>query len=466
MVGPVNVGGLTVDRARDRIRAAMLPYYPSLRSGNTQLNITLGNIRSISVTLNGQVVKSGTFTLPSLATVFNALHASGGPNDNGSFRKIQLIRNGEVVSTIDVYKFLLSGVQQGNIQLRDRDVINIPFYTTRVEVTGEAKVPGLYELLPGEKFNDVLNFAGGFSQMAYTSKVKVFQNTDKERKILDIMEKDFGTYQPKNGDKFFLEPILERFENRVEIAGAVFRPAFYSLEPGLTISGLIGKAEGIKEDAFLSRAYIQRLAADNTATLIPFDLAKVLNGSATDIELQREDKVIISSIFDLREEYNVTIGGEVRLPATYRFAENMSLEDLIQMAGGFKEGATPGRVAIARRVRNSDGQSKEATTAEVFEVAVDKNLKLSGTPFLLQPFDIVTVRGAEGYEIQKQVFIEGEVRSPGPYTIISKNERISDLIKRAGGFTAFAYLDGASLKRPSLNKADVQGNAVDSEEQK
>jgi protein involved in polysaccharide export with SLBB domain len=469
-VGIVSVGGLSIEQATSKLRAAMAKTYPALRSGRSNIAVNLGNIRGIKVVLTGEVVKPGTYTLPSLATVFNALYASGGPTDNGSFRKIQVIRNNRVVSTIDTYDFLVNGFQKGNIRLQDQDVIHIPVYETRVEVAGEVKRPALFEAVRGEDIQDVLNFAGGFSMRAYTGRIKVLQNTEKERRITDIASTDFASYAPKNGDKYIVEEILDRFENRVEITGAVFRPGLYELDKGLTLRALINKAEGLKEDAFLNRGYINRLNMDNTLSLISFDVAGIIAGSKQDIALQREDKVTISSLFDLRDEYKVMIQGEVRDSGTYVYAENMSLEDLIQMAGGFREGATPNRIEISRRIKNSDVTSTSAVTAEVFTVNIDKNLKLSEQQFVLQPFDVIAVRGSEGYQVQRQVTMEGEVLYPGTYTITRKDERISDLIQRAGGLTPTGYAEGASLKRPGpkplLNEKNKNTINNDDEEAK
>ncbi len=462
-IGPVAVGGLSIEQATQKIKSSLAGTYPSLRSGRTNVAVNLGNIRSIKVTLLGEVVKPGSYTLSSLSTVFNALNASGGPNSNGSFRKIQVIRNNKVVSTIDVYDFLLNGIQKGNVRLQDQDVINIPVYQSRVEIAGEVKRPALFEVLNTESLADVIRFAGGFSDKAYTATIKVLQNTNKERKITDVNAESFNTYGPLNGDKYVVEQILDRFANRVEIAGAVFRPGQFELDKDLTLKNLIAKAEGLTEDAFLNRGYINRLNADNSPSLISFDVAKVLAGTEPDIKLQREDKITISSIFDLRDEYKVSIQGEVRAPGTFEYGDNMSLEALIQMAGGFKEGATPNRIEISRRVRNSDALSKSALSAELFTVNVDQNLKLVGDTFVLKPYDIVSVRSSTGYEVQRQVKVEGEVLYPGVYTISSKNERLSDLVKRAGGLTPSAYVEGASLKRPG--SATANKNAIDTKEE-
>jgi protein involved in polysaccharide export with SLBB domain len=446
-VGRVSVGGLTIEQAISKLRTSMGKTYPGLRSGRTDVAINLGNIRSIKVTLLGEVVKPGSYTLPSLATVFNALYASGGPNENGSFRKIQVVRNNRVVSTIDIYDFLLNGIQKNNIRLQDQDVINIPVYERRIEVAGEVKRPGYFEVLPSESLVNVLKFTGGFGPEAYSATIKVLQNTNKERRITDVQAQDFDAYRPANGDKFLVDAILDRFENRVEIAGAVFRPGPYELDKGLTLKSLIEKAAGLKEDAFLARGYISRLNPDNSASLVSFDLGAIVKGTAADIPLQREDKVTISSIFDLREEYKVTIQGEVRAPGTFNYAEPMSLEALIQLAGGFREGASAKRIEISRRVTNSDITSASAKTAEVFNVDVSKDLSIQTDGFVLKPFDIVSVRSSEGYQVQKRVRLEGEVLYPGTYTISRKDERLSEVIKRAGGLTPLAYVDGASLKR-------------------
>ena len=465
-VGPVAVGGLSIEQATSKIKAKMAGTYPALKSGRTSLAINLGNIRSIKITLLGEVVKPGSYTLSSLSTVFNALNASGGPNTNGSFRKIQVIRGNKVISTIDVYDFLLNGIQKNNIRLQDQDVINIPVYQSRVEMSGEVKRPALFEVLSDESLEDVIRFAGGFSDKAYTAQIKVLQNTNKERKITDVRAEQFATYGPLNGDKYIVEGILDRYENRVEIAGAVFRPGQFELDKGLTLKGLIAKADGITEDAFLNRGYISRLNTDNSLSLISFDLGKLLNGTEADVLLFREDKVTISSIFALRDEYKVTIQGEVRAPGVFDYADNMKLEDVIQMAGGFKEGATPNRIEISRRIKNSDAMSASALTAEVFNVSVDPNLKIVDTDFVLKPFDVVSIRSSEGYQIQKQVKLEGEVLYPGTYTIMQKNERISDLIKRAGGLTQTAYADGASLKRPGAEKTNPSDkNAINNREE-
>lgn len=447
-VGVVQVGGLTIEAASSRIRSRLSTIYSGLKSGNTNVNIAIGNIRSIRVILTGEVVKPGTYTLPSLATAFNALYSSGGPTENGSFRQIEIIRGGRKIATLDVYDFLLTGELKNNVRLQDQDVIRIPTYRKRVEIVGEVKRPGIYEMINGEELSDLLRFSGDFTERAYQARVKVLKNTETERRIADVTSGEFATYQPTSGDKFFVDEILDRFENRVTIEGAVFRPGQYELENGLTLGQLIKKAEGLREDAFKNRGYITRIKDDMQTELVSFDLGRILSGNAQDIPLKREDVIIISSIFDLKEEYHVRVEGEVLQPGQLDYAEGMTLEDAIIQAGGLKEGATSQRIEVSRRVKNSNALSTSAQTAEVHQINVERDLKAATAGFVLQPFDIVAVRSSAGYEVQRQVTIEGEVLYPGTYTISKKDERVSDLIKRAGGFTGLAYPDGASLKRP------------------
>lgn len=457
-IGLVNIGGLTVEAATARIKSKLTSVYKGLSAGTTKLSINIGNIRSIKIIVTGEVTKPGTYTLPSLATVFNALYSSGGPSENGSFRNIEIIRSGKKIAVLDVYDFLLKGELKNNVHLQDQDIVRIPTYLNRVEMVGEIKRPAIFEMKNGEDFNTLLNFAGGFTERAYKTRVKVLNNTATERKITDITANQYATYKPNSGDKFYINEILDRFENRVTISGAIFRPGQYELSPGLTLKTLIQKAEGLKEDAFLNRAYITRLTTNLSTQLIAVDLQNLLFGTADDLFLKREDEVTISSIFDLKEEYKVSIEGQVREPGNFAFAENMSLEELIIKAGGFKESATAKRIEVARRVKNSDASSTSATTSEVFQIDINKDLSTSTSNFILQPFDIVLVRLSPGYEVQKQVRIEGEVMYPGTYSITRKDERISDLVKRAGGLTALAYTNGASLKRPSAleNQLDLE----------
>lgn len=447
-IGLVYVNGLTMEEASRRIKAKLSTVYSAINTGKTSVQVSLGRIRSIKVTIMGEAIKPGTYTLPSLATVFNALYASGGPNQNGSFRDIEVIRNSKVVDTMDVYDFLMTGDQSHNIRLQDQDIIRIPVYQDRVQIMGQVKRPGIYEMKPEETLQNLITYAGGFSDSAYTATIKSVRLTPTQKEVMDVSSADFTTFHPQNGDKYSVSAILDRYTNRVIIDGAVYRPGQYALTKGLTLSGLIKDASGLREDAFLPRGYIVRQNPDLTTSTIQFDVAKIVDGQEQDIPLQREDVVNIYSIFDLRDQYAVSIEGAVRKPGTYQYADSMTLEDLIMQAGGFAEGAAPMRIDVSRRVVDTvNAGSTSAHIAEVFQEKVSKDLQLQASHFVLHPFDIVAVRELPGYEVQKQVRIQGEVRYPGTYTLTSKSERISDLLQRAGGLTQLAYPQGASLKR-------------------
>jgi len=444
-VGILNVAGKSIEQATSAIKGKLLASNYAVGSG-TSVQVSLGNIRSIKVMLVGQVIRPGTYTLPSLATVFNALYAAGGPSDNGSFRQIAVIRNNRVIRHLDIYDFLTKGEQKDNIVLQDQDIIQIPTYRTRVALTGEVKIPDLFEVLPGESLQDIINYAGGFTDNAYTAKIKVVQISDQQKRITDVLENDYKSYTPLRGDKYIVERVLDRYENRVVISGAVFRPGEYELEKGMTLSVLIAHAAGLTEDAFKGHGSITRLKADNSKELIPFSVAGIMNKTG-DIALQREDSISIASIFDLRSKYKITIKGEVRRPGTFAYADSMTVEDLIIKAGGFAEGASAKRIEVSRRVNDSDPTSKNSIVAQVFSVNVDAALKGGEADFRLQPFDNISVYSLPGYETQRTVKVEGEVLYPGYYTIQKKDEKVSDMIARAGGLSASADVEGGTLKR-------------------
>jgi len=448
-IGMVPVAGASMEEATVRIKKRLSKIYKGMDSGQTQISITLGNIRSIKVIVTGEVVKPGTFTLPAVATVFNALYAAGGPNNQGTLRQIKVFRNGVLITTVDVYDFLLHGSLKENIVLQDQDIIQVLPYTNRVEIRGEIKHPATFELKEGETFDQLLSYAGGFTEEAYRARITVFKTTATEHKVEDLLASQFTLYLPQSGDQYRVGKILDRFTNRVRISGAVFRPGIYELSSGLTLSTLIKKADGVKEDAFLNRGYINRLNEQRQREQISFSVADILAGTANDIILKREDEVIISSISDLRAAYKVQIEGEVRRTGWYDYADGMTLKALIIQAGGFTEGASSTRIEIARRLTAVDSLAAGTQTAHIYQVDVERDFT-GADNFLLQPFDVVHVRPTVGYERQRSVRIEGEVRYPGQYTLHHKDERISDLIKRAGGFTTYAYTAGASLKRKDL----------------
>lgn len=445
-LGTIAVSGMTMEALKAKLISEFSKVYTGIRSGSTKVDINLGEVRSIQVVITGEVMRPGTYSLPSVSTAYNALYNAGGPTALGNLREIKIFRNGELLSTLDVYEFMQTGRLSGNVTLQDQDVLQIVPYTKRVHVSGEVKRELYFDLKEGETFNDLLAYAGGFTDKAYKGRLQVVRLTDKERKVIDVLDSQFNQFQPQNGDRIMISKIVDRYENRVEVFGAVYKPGMYELTPGLTLSMLLEKSEGLKEDAFLKLGYIDRLKPNLEVERISFNIAKVLAGLEEDIELQREDKVYIASIFDLRDTYQVRILGEVRAPGTYDFAEGMKIDELIFEAGGFTDAASPTRIEVSRRLFNKQDDQAQLT-AETFFVDLTKDLEYLDEPMTLQPFDLVIVRSDPGYETQKNVRIEGEVVYPGIYTIRFKEERISDLIERAGGLTEFAYAKGASLQR-------------------
>ncbi|MDB5000904.1 MAG: colonic acid export protein Wza, partial [Mucilaginibacter sp.] len=458
--GILNVAGKTIEQATASIKNKLIANNYAIGRG-TSLQVSLGNIRSIKVIIVGEVVKPGTYTLPSLATAFNALSSAGGPNDVGSYRKIEIIRNNRVIRTLDIYDFLVKGSQKDNISLQDQDVIRVPSYQIRVDLRGEVKTPALFEVLPGEHLDDVIRFSGGFSDQAYTARVKVIQVSDQQRRITDVFENDYKNYIPLRGDKYVVDRILDRYTNRVTILGAVFRPGEFELQNGLTVSQLIKNAGGLKEDAFTGRGSIVRLNTDNSKQQLSFNVNDVLSNASADIRLQREDSVTISSKFDLHDQYKITIKGEVRKPGDFNYADSMKVADLIIKAGGFTEGASSKRIEVSRRVFDSDPRAVNTKVAQVYSINVTPDLKTEDTGFSLQPYDIVSVYSLPGYETQKTIKVEGEVIYPGYYTIQKKNEKISDVIARAGGLTQSADVEGGSLKRDNAAVLGVDKTKID-----
>ncbi len=458
--GILKVAGNTIEQATSAIRSKLAANNYAVGRG-TNVQVTLGDIRTISVRLQGELVRPGTYSVSSLSTAFDALYAAGGPSDIGTFRKIEIRRSNKVIRTLDLYDYLVHGNHKDDIGLRDQDIIFVAPYRMRVEMTGEVKVPAIFETLPTDKLQDILDYAGGFTDKAYTARVKVIQTSDIQQRIGDIFEKDYKTYTPKRGDLYTIEKILNRFENRVIINGAVFRPGSFELTSGLTLSQLVKNAGGLKEDAFTGRATITRLNADNTTQTVSFNLSEVLNNPGIDVVLQREDVLTITSLFDLRDKYTVAIKGEVRNPGDYNFSDSIAVADLIVQAGGFTEGASSHRIEVSRRVFNSDPNVKDTKVAQIYSVNVTADLKFDDNNFKLRPFDIVSVYSLPGYERQKTVKIEGEVVFPGNYTIEKKNEKISDVIKRAGGLTLSADIEGGSLKRQDLSALGTEKSKID-----
>jgi len=459
-VGQIAVSGMSIEAATQKIKAAIARVYSTVRSGQSQVSVSLSQIRTIKVTIVGGK-QPGNYSISSLATVYNALHLAGGPGKNGSYRNIELIRNNKVYRNIDIYRFLVKGDQSDNVSLKENDVIRIPAYSQRVTVEGEVKRPGIFEMKKGETFADLLNFASGFNEYAYTASVNVVQKTGKEFKVHDINESDFNTYNPQSGDVFKVTKILNRFENRIKIEGAVFRPDFYSFSEGMRISDLITRAEGLTEDAYSKRARIIRLKTDLTTEIVNVDLAAALSGDVNaDIQLKREDIVTVYSILDFREEYRVTIDGEVKNPGEYEYFENLTLNDLVVQVGGLT-GSASKRVEIARMVKSDiidDADPKRIELIEL-EITADNNEQIKN--FVLKPFDVINIRKMAVYEKPQMVIVSGAVSYPGKYVLANKKETVYNVVMRAGGLTSIANLDGMKIKRPIKQEQIDQLESID-----
>jgi protein involved in polysaccharide export with SLBB domain len=452
-VGRVKVAGLTIEAATTRIKQQMAnTAYPSLRSGESKLALTVGDTRTIQVTIIG-AQRSGNYNVSSLSTILNALTEAGGPNEIGSYRNIELIRNNKLFKKIDLYAFMQNGDQSQNMGLKDRDVIRVPAYKGRVEIKGQVKRPGIFEINSStENFNQFLQYAGGFDDTAYTAWVKVFQKNDKEKVVKDLGAKEFASYQPQGGDIIQISKILDRFQNRVKLSGAVFRPDFYELTEGMRISDLIQKADGLKEDAYIGRAQLIRLKPNLLKELVSINLGKALQkGSEENIYLQREDELYINSIVDLRDSLTVDLLGEVRSQGRFNYVDSMTVKDLILMAGGFKYEASK-QIEVARLIQN-DGAVTNNKVATILTTVVNGDLSFNPGQenFVLQPMDVVTITKKTGFVNPEVVSISGQVQSVGKYTLSSRVERVSDIVKRAGGLIGQAYGEGAFIKRSRFN---------------
>lgn len=470
--GLVNVNGLTVEEAKERLKNRLSTIYVGLNSHNgyatnTYLTVSLGNIRTIRVYVIGDVVNPGTVSVTSLSSIMTALYLVGGPTEIGSYRNIQLIRKNKVVSKIDLYEFITSGLKAGDIRLENEDRILVPPFQTRIELMGNVKKPGFFEILPNEPLDKAIEYAGGFTEDAYTNRLRLQRNTERERRIIDIKKSEISNFKLENGDKITIDKILDRIENQVSINGAVFRPGAYSLTENPTLLTLLKSAENVKEDAYLAKVRILRLKPDLTQSQFSVNLAKILNGEEPDIQLQREDRVEISSNFDLKELYTIGIRGEINKVAevTADGAQNelekapyyndMTLMDLIMYAEGFKESAAGGSIDITRRKRKSGAMDDLTITSDLsktYTIKIKSNLQLEevDAKFPLEPFDEVFVRASPNYETQQFITLTGQVIKPGPYGLQSKDERLSDLIKRCGGLSDFAFIEGATLVRENV----------------
>ena len=452
-LGPIKVGGLTIEEAQVRIREAASKIYTTIAGGSTKVMVSLGQLRSIRVTLVGEVKKPGNYSVSSLSTLMNALYASGGPSDLGSFRKIELVRNGKTITTLDLYDFLLKGDLSKNRILQDDDVIRVGTYESRVAVNGAVKKKALFDVKKGENAADILRYAGGFADDAFKERIRVKRMGASGFEVQSVKAEELATFSLHSGDTLVVDALAKTYINRTFIDGAVYYPGEYGLNEFVNLKDLL-LAVRVKENAFTDRALLSRLNPDLTPAVLPFSVKEVLSGK-TDIRLQREDKIHIYPISSLREAYSVTINGEVNRPATFTFADNMRVQDLILLADGFKEGASRSRIEVSRRLLST---AVTDTTAYSIIHSIDLgSAKGEDLNFVLQPFDIVSVRKSPTYRSQIAVSVEGEVLYPGNYTLAGNKERLSDIIARAGGLKQTGYATGAIL----LRKTHVNETSAD-----
>lgn len=475
-LGPVVVSGLTVEMAEERLRQELGRIMPTLNdsgdlttneretpSRNAFVSVSLSQIRSIKVNIVGEVVAPGTYTLPSFATLFNALYAAGGVNDIGTLRQIKLYRDSREVANLDVYDYLLNGKYQTNIRLQENDMIIVGPYEGLVVARGKVKRNRIFEIKPGETLQQLLVMTGGFTGDAYKKDVRIKRKSSSRYQIATVGEDKFGSFRMQDGDSLQVDSIIPFYENRLTITGAVWRPGEYEYGPSLhTVKQLVTQASGLKGDEFTGRAQITRLNPDFTTTLLAVDIRGILNGTSPDVELQAEDRLSIPSLFDLREPYTIKVAGAVNFKDTVLpYRHNLTVEDAILMAGGLQESAATVQVEVARRIKDPRSIESSNRIAEVYEFTLAAGLALSpeghgvsgnvsgvaDTLFTLEPFDEVYVRFSPGYQEQQVVKIEGEITFAGSYVLAEKNARLSDLIAKAGGVTPDAYVRGASLKR-------------------
>jgi len=451
-IGPVNLSGMTVSAANEYLKGALNKIYNGLNNTTdptSDIRLTLGNIRTIQINVMGEVVQPGTYALSSFSTVFHALYRAGGVSDIGSLRNVQLVRNGKNIATIDVYEFIMKGNTQDDIRLQEGDVVIVPAYDVLVKISGKVKRPMRFEMKKDENLATLIKYAGGFEADAYTRSLRVVRQNGEEYEVNTVKDMDYSIYTMRNGDVVTAEAILNRFTNKLEIRGAVYRPGIYQLSGKLnTIRELVHEAQGLTGDAFLNRAVLYRQREDLTSEVVQIDIRSIMDGTSPNLALMKNDILYIPSIHDLEDRGNVTVHGEVAHPDSYPYADNMTLEDLIIQAGGLKEAASTVRIDVSRRIKNPRSIADNDTIGQMYTFSLKDGFVIDGQPgFILEPYDQVYVRRSPGYQAQQNVAIEGEILFGGNYAMTSREERLSDLVNKAGGPTNYAYLRGAKLTR-------------------
>ena len=455
--GPISVSGLSVAAAQSKIRSSLGSRYAS-----SEIKLTLGQTRSIMVNVMGEVKTPGTYTLSGYATVFHALYSAGGISDLGTLRNIKVYRQGKLVTIVDIYEYILNGRLAGNIRLQDNDVIQVGPYDCLVGITGNVKRTMFYEMRKNESVATLIKYAGGFTGDAYTKAVRLIRQNGERYSVFNINEFDFASFQVADGDAVTVDGMLNRFENMVEVKGAVFRPAQYQLGGNITtVKSLIEAAEGVTEDAFTAHAVMHRLKADRSLEIIPVDVKGILNGTVADIPLQNEDVLFIPTDADLRQERTLTITGYVMSPGTYQFADNTTIEDLIIEAGGLRDQASLARVDVSRRILDPKSTKKTNEISKTFSFSLKDGLVIDGDrSFILEPYDVVHVRRSPAFHTARNITITGEVNYEGDFTLANKSVRLSDALALAGGVTENAYLRGARLVRRLTEEERVRMRAT------
>jgi protein involved in polysaccharide export with SLBB domain len=456
-LGRIQLSGLNVKQAESKIRNEFSSIYSDLGSytPRTFLGVSVGNVRTIKVNVMGEVITPGTYTLSSFASAFHALYVSGGPNKIGSLRNIRIFRSGDVIATVDLYEYLMRGNNTRDITLRDGDIVKVEPYGILAQVTGEVKRPMWYEMRPSETLHDLLQFAGGFSGNAYKANVSLLRKGSSEMEAYTLNEPEYAYFNLKDGDQVAVGNILDQYSNMVEITGAVYRPGKYAIGDQIkTVRDLISIAQGITGDAYVHRALLYRQQDDLKQTMQSFDLDALMSSRIPDIPLQKNDRLHIPSIFSIEDSLTVYVGGEVRAPGNYPYAENMHLEDVILRAGGLRESASTAQIDVFRRFKDPASTTSSSQTGQALRFSLrDGEIISSDTTFVLHPFDQVVIRRSPGYEAQQNISVRGEVLFDGQYAKIKKDERLSSFIQRAGGLTEYAYAKGARLSR-QLNEAE------------
>lgn len=476
ILGPIYLNGKTIDEANAFLRKKLSTIYAGLDSNEesqTDIVLSLGETRSITINVLGEVETPGTYTLSGFATAFHALYSAGGIKDPGSIRKIRVTRRGKTISTIDAYDFIMNGNSQSNIRLEDGDAVIVPAYSNLVKLDGQVKRPMYFEMKEGETMQNLLDYAGGFAKGAYTQNITIIRQGLTNYEVLSVENQDYGTFKIQEGDEVTVSKLQERYQNRISLRGAVTQPGLYQLSTKIySVKTLIDRAGGLMPEAFTSRAVLHREKTDRSLEVVSVDLRGIMNGSTQDIILRNNDELFIPSINDMKEYETVSISGEVANPGMYPFADNTTLEDLVMMAGGLNAGASIARVDISRRITDLTGTEANNEISKMYTFSLKEGFVIDGTPgFILEPYDEVIVRSSPSYSTQKYVTVSGEANFTGNFTLTERDERLSELVKKAGGITKFAYAEGARLVRQIsdaerkqmeevLSKAKLSGDSL------